>query len=444
MIRMGTLLGAITLDGGVSAVLAAAPPVETAKLDNGIDLLVIPQPHLPMVVMTAHIDGGSRFDPLGKEGVANLTSALLTEGTKGRKAEEIHDTMDFLGGQLSASAGDDYATITLTVLKKDLGAASDLWAAVMREPTFPKEEFERKRDETLAELEDEDQNPGSVSGRAFRQALYQKGAYRTPVSGSKESVRKLELADVKSYYGSVYRPERTIVVASGDVTLAEMRSLVEKLLGDWKGKGEPAKPIESMQETEPKVVRIERDLQQANVVWGHAGTTREDPEWYALSVMSYILGAGGFESRLMQSIRTEAGLAYSVHSYFTGPRLPGALQVVLQTKNSTAKEAIERLEQEIQRMRDEPVSDEELEGAKLFLTGSFPLRFDSNAELVAFYSQVRYFNLGLDYPARYPGIIEAITKEDVQRVAQKYLRPDKAILVVVGRQSEIELPAKYK
>ena len=117
---------------------------------------------------------------------------------------------------------------------------------------------------------------------------------------------------------------------------------------------------------------------------------------------------------------------------------------MLQTKNSTAKEAIERLEQEIQRMRDEPVSDEELEGAKLFLTGSFPLRFDSNSELVAFYSQVRYFNLGLDYPARYPGIIEAITKEDVQRVARKYLRPEKAILVVVGRQSEIELPAKYK
>ncbi|MGH7803994.1 MAG: M16 family metallopeptidase, partial [Candidatus Binatia bacterium] len=396
--------------------------------------------HLPMVVMTALVDGGGRYDPIGKEGVASLTAALLTEGTKGRKSEAIHDAIDFLGAQLSAGAADDYASVTLTVLKKDLDAAADLWAAVTREPTFPKEEFERKRDETLAELEDEDQNPGAVAGRAFRRALYRNGAYRTPVSGDKESIRKLQLADVKSHYESVYRPERTIIVASGDVTLAEIRALVEKRLGDWKGKGEAAKSIESAPATEPQVVRIERDLQQANVVWGHAGTTRDDPEWYALSVMSYILGAGGFESRLMRSIRTDAGLAYSVHSYFTGPKLPGALQVVLQTKNSTAKEAIERLEQEIQRIREEPVSDEELEGAKLFLTGSFPLRFDSNAELVAFYSQVRFFNLGLDYPARYPGIIEAITKEDVQRVARKYLHPDKAILIVVGRQSEIELP----
>lgn len=156
--------------------------------------------------------------------------------------------------------------------------------------------------------------------------------------------------------------------------------------------------------------------------------------------MNYILGAGGFESRLMRSIRTEAGLAYSVYAYFSGAKLPGSFQVVLQTKNESADEALERLESEIERIRTEPVSDEELEGAKLFLTGSFPLRFDSNGEMVGFYSQVLFYELGLDYPAKYPSLIEGVTKEDIQRVAQKYLRPEKAILVLVGRQSEISLP----
>jgi zinc protease len=219
MIRLGTVLGAITVAGGTATAAPPPPNVDTATLENGIELLVIPQPHLPMVVATALVEGGSRYDPIGKEGISSLTAALLTEGTKGRKAEAIHDEIDFLGAQLSAGASDDYSLITMTSLKKDLEAAATLFAAVLREPTFPKEEFDRKREETLAELEDEDQNPGAVAGRAFRRALYRDGAYRTPVSGDKEALKKMAVADVKAFYASVFRPEKTIVVVAGDVTL---------------------------------------------------------------------------------------------------------------------------------------------------------------------------------------------------------------------------------
>lgn len=441
MVRIGMALGTITLAAApaLAAPSSPAPKVDTATLESGIKLLVIPQPHLPMVVMSALLDAGARYDPVGKEGIASLTADLLTEGTKSRSAEEIHDAIDFLGAQLGASASDDSTSISLTALKKDLTSAGELFAESLRAPTFPTEEFERKRDETLAALEDEDQNPGAVASRAFRRALYGSGAYRTPTSGTAESLKKITVEDVRQFFQSAYRPERTTIVASGDVTLEELRGLVEKLLADWKPTGKPPEGAPAATAQKPTVVRIDRDLAQANIVWGHAGTTRADPDWYAIQVMNYILGAGGFESRLMKSIRTEGGLAYSVHSFFTGPKLPGSFQVVLQTKNASADEALERLDREIEKIRTELVSEEELEEAKLFLTGSFPLRFDSNGEMVAFYSQVEFFGLGLDYPARYPSLINGISREDIRRVAQKYIRPEEAILVIVARQSEIEL-----
>ncbi len=177
-------------------------------------------------------------------------------------------------------------------------------------------------------------------------------------------------------------------------------------------------------------------------MWGHRGTTRDDPDWYAIQIMNYILGGGGFSSRMVDSIRIEAGLVYSVFSYFVPGKLPGSFQVVLQTKSASTAEALRRVRDEIERIRTEPVSDEELASAKRYLTGSFPLRFDSDGEMVSFFSQVEFYGLGLDYPERYEHIIDSVTKDDVLRVAKKYLHPDDAIVVVVGKQSDIQLPGK--
>ena len=431
------LLGTVT--AGAAAALDT-PPVHREVLPNGIRLLVIPQPHLSMVVVSALVDAGSRFDPSGKEGLSSLVATLLTEGTEKRSSAEIHEAIDFLGARLSSGAGDDYASVSLTVLKKDLDAGMELFSEALRHPAFPASEFSRKREEALAELEAEEQSPGSVADRAFRKALYGDGPYRSAPGGWKESVADLSLKDVKQFYGSAYRPESTILVASGDVTLEEMKRQCERRFGDWKASGAAPKPPEPARSSKASVVRVDRDLTQANVVWGHLGTTRDNPDWYAIHLMNYILGGGGFSSRMMQSIRVEAGLVYSVGSFFVPGKIAGPFEVVLQTKSAATAEALTRLRSEIERIRSEPVSDEELSAAKTYLTGSFPLRFDSNAEMVGFYSQVEYYNLGLDYPARYDSLVNSITKDDVLRVAKKYLRPEDAILVVVGKQSDIRLP----
>ncbi|MGH7822232.1 MAG: M16 family metallopeptidase, partial [Candidatus Binatia bacterium] len=239
---------------------------------------------------------------------------------------------------------------------------------------------------------------------------------------------------------AMYRPEQTVLVASGNVTMPEMEAIAMEMLGTWpRGTSPPPLPVVTPS-WNADILRIDRDLTQANLVWGHVGTTRDDPDWYAIQVMNYILGGGGFSSRMMKSVRIEAGLAYSVYSYFRPGKLPGSFQVGLQTKSESTARAIELIEKEIERIRTKPVSEEELSDAKKYLTGSFPLKLDSNGELVAFYSQVEYYGLGLDYPDRHDDLINAVTREDVLRVANEYLRPDRPILVVVGKQAEIVLP----
>ncbi len=434
-----TLLGTIALAAPANVPAASTPPVERSVLPNGMRLLVIRQPHLPMVVVSALVDAGSRYDAAGKEGLASMTAFLLTEGTAHRTADQIHDQVDFLGAKFGAAAGDDYASVGLTVLKKDVAEGFDLFADVLLHPKFPKEEFDRKRAEALAELEAEEQSPGAVAERLFRKTLFGTGPYRAEPSGWKETVAKLTVADLEKFYKSAYVPKNTILVASGDISMKEMTALVSKHLGSWSGDGTELKSPPAAEPGKPQVVKVDRELAQANLVWGHRGTTRDDPDWYAIQIMNYILGGGGFSSRMMNSIRVEAGLAYSVSSYFVPGKLPGSFQVGLQTKSASTADALRRLREEIDRIQEKPVSDEEINSAKKYLTGSFPLRFDSNADMVTFFSQVEFYGLGLDYPQRYEGIINAITKDDVQRVAKKYLHPDEAILIVVGKQSDIHL-----
>jgi zinc protease len=187
---------------------------------------------------------------------------------------------------------------------------------------------------------------------------------------------------------------------------------------------------------ERKMIKIDRGITQANIVLGHAGISRDNPNFYPFTVMNYILGSGGFSSRLVEEIRIKRGLAYSVTSYFDAAKYPGSFQIVLQTKNSSAREAISIALQQMERIRKESVSEKELEGAKKYLIGSFPMRLDTQGKLAGFLTQVEYYDLGLDYAKKYPVLIRSVTREDVLRVAKKYLHTKNTILVVVANLKE--------
>jgi zinc protease len=226
----------------------------------------------------------------------------------------------------------------------------------------------------------------------------------------------------------------------GDIGRDELKLLLDRYFRDWKQKEIPADALPGiLPRNGPTVIKINKDLTQANIILGHLGITRVDPDYYAVTVMNYILGGGGFASRLMDNIRDNRGLAYDVHSYFTANRYSGSFQAGLQTKNESANTAIAEVIKEMERMRTEQVGDRELDDAKSYLTGSFPLRIDSNSKIAGFNLAVEYYGLGLDYIDRYPAIINAITKEDILRVARKYLDPANYVLVVVGNLEKADL-----
>lgn len=419
-------------DGG----LQAMPPVQRTVLPNRLVLLVSEEHSLPFVTIQALIDSGSRRDPLKQEGLANLTTRGILWGTSKRNVTAINEELDFMGASLNASAGRDYATLSLKILKKDLDKGLDLFMDVLTKPIFPEEEFRREVEKTLAAIQSEEDRPEAVAEKAFEKALFLTSPYGHPVEGTKESLPKITREAILQFYQAYYHPHNAILTVVGDITAEEVKARLLPLLAQWPVSEVPEESFKVVFEKEKRTVKIDRQITQANIILGHAGVSRENPDFYVLAVMNYILGGGGFASRLVEEIRNKRGLAYSVASFFDPGKYPGSFQIALQTKNASAREAISLSLQQLERIQKEPVSKQELEGAKKYLIGSFPMRFDTQGKLVNFLTQVEYYGLGMDYPERYPSLIKSITTEEVLRVAKKYLHPKNYVLVVVANLKE--------
>ncbi len=400
---------------------------------NGMTVLFLEQHFLPTVEIHALVKVGSAQDPPDKAGLANLTASLLDEGTQTRTSRQIAEQIDFVGGSLAAHAAEDFTTASARVLKKDADLGFALLADVLQHPAFHKQEFERVRTQILGEILSDDDDPGNVAMKAFHQLIFHGHPYSWPAHGSEDTLNKITVADVQQFHAREYVPNQTILVIVGDLTQEQAATLVQTHFGSWK-KGTPS-PYQLKKPTpiDRKMVQlIEKDLTQSTIVLGHTGISRTNPDYYAVTVMNYILGAGGFSSRLMDSIRDKQGLAYGIMSQFDSRLLPGAFFISLQTRTEVTNQAITGVLTEIKGIRDAPVTDQELNEAKSFIVGSFPLRVDSSAKLANVLAQVEFYNLGLDYFTSYPKAIEKVTKEDVLRVAKQYLNPQHYALVVVG------------
>ena len=427
---------------GIFFVVALAAPLRAgvvpkrSVLDNGIVLLTSEQKALPIVSIELLIDAGSRYDAPNQEGLANLVAKLLTYGTKRRTALQINETLDFLGASLSTRCSDDLASVSMTILKKDLTTGLELLGDILINSTFPQQEIERQKQSVIASIKARDESPGDIAQRRFAAALFPQSPYGRPVEGTETSVKGIQQKSLREFYERYYRPNRSILAVVGDVSDQESTQALNQAFRSWR-KGEPGgKPLVPSVIGSSQVIRVNKDLTQANIMMGHEGVPRNHPDYYAIQVMNYILGGGGFSSRAMDSIRNERGLAYSVYSHFGAEKSHGTFVFVMQTKNDTAEEAIRIAREEIRRMREQAVTDQELDDAKNYLTGSFPLRLDTNHKVASFLAQVEFFQLGLDYPDRYADLIRKVTREDVQRVAKAYLHPEKLITVVVGNQKK--------
>jgi zinc protease len=413
--------------------MAAEIAPTKSVMPNGMTVLVLEQHFLPIVEVHALIKTGSAQDPPDKAGLANLVASLLDEGTTTRTSKQLAEQIDFVGGSLEVRPSEDFTTASVRVLKKDVDLGFTLLADILQRPAFHKQEFERIRTQVAGEIASDNDDPGHVAMKAFNQLVFHGHPYRWPLQGTEDTLSKITLADVTNFYAREYVPAQIILTVVGDITADQAAALVQTHFGSWKKASPPPRTTKKASPIDKKTVQlIEKDLTQSSIVLGHVGISRTNPDFYAVTVMNYILGAGGFSSRLMDTIRDKQGLAYGIMSHFDARLMPGSFWINLQTKSENTNQAIAGVLAELKNIRETPVSDQELAEAKSFLMGSFPLRLDSTAKLAQVLAQVEFYGLGFEYFTHYPKWIERVTKEDVQRVAKQYLDPQRYALVVVG------------
>ncbi|MEK6527543.1 MAG: pitrilysin family protein, partial [Nitrospirota bacterium] len=404
---------------------AYALDIKREVLPDGLTLLVVERHNLPIVMVTMGVKAGSLYEPEEKAGLANLTASLLTAGTKTRTALQINEEVEFVGASLDASGEDDYITVNLSVLKKDLDLGFNLLSDVILNPSFPEDELSKKRERIKGSLRAQEEDPDFVASREFKKTVFGNHPYGRLISGSPETLDKIKRDDIVNFHAAYYAPNNAIMSVVGDITPEEVKSLLKKYFPEWHPSpiplpdisGEGAMGMVPVVFSGQKTITVDKDLTQANIILGHIGISRGNPDYYAVSVMNYILGGGGFSSRLMQNIREDRGLAYDIHSFFAADKYGGSFQVGLQTKNESANTAIKEVLKEVVKIREEPVSDNELADAKSFLTGSFPLKIETSRRITGFLVAVEYYELGVDYINKYPVYINSVAKEDVLRVA---------------------------
>ena len=421
--------------------LALSIPSKKVVLPNGLTVVVSRKDKLPLASISVRFKVGSVDDPEAKAGLADMTARLLDKGTTQRTATAIAEALDFLGARLDASAGGTGSTVSLSLLSKDIEPGLDLLADVLQAAHFEPAEIERERTQMLAQIQQRRVNPRQVVSEVFREALYGEHPLHRPISGYASTVPQITREDVLAFYQRFYVPNNAILVMVGDFSEVRMLELIAQALSGWQAK--PFEPVALPQPspTHGKQVRVvDLDVNQTFVQFGHLSVRRGDPEFASLRAMNYILGEGGFVSRLTRSIREEQGLAYSVHSDFVGgSQFPGFFYLGLQTKIDTTSQALESLLAVIDGMKQEPVSADELADMKLYYEGSLPRRAESYAQVAGLLLDREFFGLPDGYWESEIRQMQQLTSQDIQQLAQRYLRTDDFVLALVSKRDRLDL-----
>ena len=440
--KLHRILWTLTAAAFLLPALASADVItyEREELPGGGVLLVKENRQLPMVRIAVSIPAGARHEAPEKAGLANLTAALLPRGTNTRSASDIEKTNDALGGGVGQEVGRARAEASMRVLTRDLEEGISLLSDVLRNPTFPAEEIGKTKRRIVGGMRRQRERPGHLANKALRKSLFGETPYGRLVEGSEASLETITRDDLVGFHKRWYGMKGTIFVFVGDVSLARARELVLARFKGWRAEG--GEIPETAPPGTPKkmqVVKIDRPLSQTTVILGNRSLKRTHPDFYAARVMNYILGGGGFSSRIMNNLREDKGLVYSVYSYFAAGRHAGHWRLILQTRNKSANEAIEEAVGEVKRIQEKGVSEEELQDAKDFITGNFATRFGSSGRIANYILAVEILGFSPGYADEYLKKIRAVTKEQILAAARKHIRLDESTLAVVGNLGEAKL-----
>ncbi|HXG90089.1 MAG TPA: pitrilysin family protein [Vicinamibacterales bacterium] len=408
------------------------PPYDIRTLANGLQVVIVSHHEQPSVSVRMLVRAGAAHDPKGKMGLAMLTASLLDQGAGARSAEQIADSIDFVGGILGTGAGTDLTFVNTVVMKDSLDLGLQLMADVVRRPTFAADEIERQRQQAMSGLKVAAEDPDSLASRVIDRLIYGFHPYGLPGSGTAESLASLTRQDIVDYHRRFFAPNNALVAVVGDVSPAEALAGLEKAFGDWKPQDVPVfQPIDPPQPTKRVIVIDKPDAVQTEIRVGQIGIPRRHNDFLAMDQAVKILGGEG-ANRLQQVLRSQRGLTYGASADLETYKATGGIVAETDTRTDATAEVLRVTVDEFYKLQRERVHERELEGAQDYLAGHFPLTIETPDAIATQILNQLFYELPLEELQTYPERVRSVTPDDVQRVARNYLRPDRLAVVLVG------------
>jgi zinc protease len=408
------------------------PPYEIRKLANGMQVVLVSQNEQPAISVRLIVRAGAALDPKGKYGLAMMTATLLDQGAGNRTAEQIADTIDFIGGALGTGAGTDLSFVNAVVMKDSYDVALDLISDIVQHPTFTPEEIERQRAQALSALKVASDDPESVADRVIDRLIYGFHPYGMPGAGTAESLTALTRADFVDFHKKYFVPNNALIAVVGDITAADAMAGLEKHFGAWKAGDVPAANMTDPPDATRRVIVIDKkDAVQTEIRVGQIAIPRKHDDFEAIDQAVKILGGEG-ANRLQQVLRSQKQLTYGASADLDTYKYAGAVVAETDTQTPNTAEALRLVIDEFTRLQRERVSDGELEGAQDYMIGHFPLTIEVPDAIATQVLNQLFYELPVEDLPRYRERIMKVTPDEIQRVARWFIRPSQLSVVLVG------------
>ena len=420
----------------------AIPQPAQATLSNGLRVIVFEDERLPLVSFRLAFHSGDINDPAGATGMTSAMASMLTEGTENYTSRQLAEKIERLGAGIGASASDDFTTVSASSLSLYSTEVLGLMAEVVLRPTFPEDELDLYRRNTVEHLKFQRSQPGFLAGEQAARLIYGEHPY-SKVSPNAADIEKLDRAKLARFHAANFIPNNAMFIAVGDVTRDELSAELNEYFGDWR------QGTTGWDKFEAPPARTSRSLTivdrpgsaQSNIVLTNLGIKRTDPDYFPMIVMNQVLGAGA-SSRVFMNLREEKGYTYGAYTRLGTKRLAGDIEATAEVRTAVTGESLKEFFYELNRIRDDKVGDDELADAKNFLTGVFPIRAETQEGLTNLIVNQHLYGLPDDYLQTYREHVDAVTVDDVQRVAVKHVRPDEMAIVIVGDAKAVLPQAK--
>ncbi|RWR06791.1 M16 family metallopeptidase [Paenirhodobacter populi] len=437
ILRTPLRLAAMALVALMAAIPAHALDIREVTSPGGIKAWLVEAHDIPFTALEIRFRGGASLDAPGKRGEINLMTATLEEGSGNHDSQGFAAAQEMLAARFGFDVDDDTLSVSARMLTENRDKAVDLLRGALTDPHFDQASVDRVRGQVLSIIASDAKDPGALATQTFRKIAYGDHPYGSSLNGTADSVKALTREDMFDAKARVMAKDRMVVSAVGDITPDQLGEMLDRLLGDLPDTGAPL-PEPVAPTLGGGITVVPFDSPQSVVIFGQKGIALDDPDFFPAYVLNQILGAGGFSSRLMDEVREKRGLTYGIYTYLVSRDLSDTWQGSFASANEKVAEAVKITQEEWARAATGEVTDQELDDAKTYLTGAYPLRFDGNANIADILAGMQLNGMPIDYIDTRNDKVEAVTKEDVARVARRLMDPAGLHFVVVGTPVGLE------